>query len=1355
MHAENVPLTSKIVVKTETTKLKETITRYFKKEISKIPLSLYKNVTELNDLDLSKMAIKVLPKKLFGPIKKFKNINFSNNQIEQIPDDLFQEATHLTEIRFTNNKIKKLPENLFIQAELINSIYFDNNQIEQIPINIFQNAIKLKTISFKGNKITNLPENLFLQAKSLKQISFCDNQIEQIPDNLFPNATKLFDIQFHNNRINKLPENLFSNCESLNKIFFNNNQIDELPDKLFPNAVKLNIISFKSNRITKLPEYLFNQAKSLNGITFEDNKIEEIKNNIFLNAIKIDAISFENNMIKNLEENLFPKAKSLEAILFSNNQIEEIPSNIFPEAKNLKLILFKNNKIKKLPENLFPQALTLNSIYFGDNQIEEIPNNIFPRAIKLEIIWFNENKISKLPENLFPKAEELEKIYFQNNQIEQIPNNLFPNATKIEWINFNQNQLKNLPDNLFSNVKSLERILFSDNQIEKISNSIFSNAIKLEWISFNNNKIKKLSENLFPQALTLNSIYFGDNQIEEIPNNIFPRAVKLEMILFKNNKIKKLPENLFPRAVTLNSIYFEKNQIEFIPNNIFPRATKLLDIRFNDNQIDEIPINLLANVTELSDLCFDNNKVKNIPYFFNINKIDGWIDFSNNDINQYDFNQLKKLKVSADTTHFDFRFNIDENDISFVFKNFFNENIKLGIKRIKSESDLFNRLFIFYFNRSSFKVNDNYFKQFENNIEKLKKDDEGNVKFSLLDFFISFDNDIDSFWIILFKNYVQNLMNQNVENIDFKFYSVESLEAIFKRNDLNLIEKFFKNEISNMPDYKASNKFINKTNKFYSNINFVKCFEIIHENDNEKMAIYLFKILKFIYEHNYNNYSCVNVFDRNKSDAANIKHMQQAFSSSIVKKMFEKNWNNLIKSILDDLNENENDYLYLKNNEIKESNNILMLINESKDETFLNHETTNQLLTEKWKSFPRFIYYFHFLQYLLFIVTYSLNIELYNQITEENNNEKIVTITKWSSFFICIYFTIFEYLQLIDSFIDAEILNYVSSFKNVFELISLPMCLATLLLPNSELKSSFYSITILLSYWILMMRLDKFHYIGKFINVFGSIITRSMPLFIIVIINLIAFVLSFRNRTNYNFISKNNQTNTSSSDENLNHQMTHFNVSFSNSIFKSFELLVGGLSTENMGMEEFNSYSFINYLIYGCFIFMMTILFINIFTGISIDEIQSLIHHSEAQIQSRKIEYVFKIESLKNRYFKKIPFLRVISMPFKKILNIIKDKLNKMRRIIIQNKYLKKCFFNKSKKNETIKQQDDSSSSNKSNKNEDLERIKNQIKELKLIMQRKFESIDRNMKIVNQNTNESLEKINKNIEIRLDKIEKK
>jgi hypothetical protein len=69
-----------------------------------------------------------------------------------------------------------------------------------------------------------------------------------------------------------------------------------------------------------------------------------------------------------------------------------------------------------------------------------------------------------------------------------------------------------------------------------------------------------------------------------------------------------------------------------------------------------------------------------------------------------------------------------------------------------------------------------------------------------------------------------------------------------------------------------------------------------------------------------------------------------------------------------------------------------------------------------------------------------------------------------------------------------------------------------------------------------MMRFDKFNYIGKYMNVFGSIITRSTPLFVIVLINLISFVLAFRNRSNYNF---------STQDKSLsNYQMIHFNDSF-------------------------------------------------------------------------------------------------------------------------------------------------------------------------------------------------------------------
>jgi hypothetical protein len=268
-----------------------------------------------------------------------------------------------------------------------------------------------------------------------------------------------------------------------------------------------------------------------------------------------------------------------------------------------------------------------------------------------------------------------------------------------------------------------------------------------------------------------------------------------------------------------------------------------------------------------------------------------------------------------------------------------------------------------------------------------------------------------------------------------------------------------------------------------------------------------------------------------------------------------------------------------------------------------------------------------------------------------------------------------------------------------------------------EIKE-FYSVTILFSYWILIMRLDKFHYIGIYVNAFGSIITRSIPLFVIVLINLIGFVLSFRNRTNLDFYS-NDANNTN---QTAKYRMEHFDGSFSNSIFKSLEFLVGGLNIGEMGVTEVNRISFINYVIYGCFIFVMTILFVNIFTGISIDEIQSLIKHSEAQIQSRKIDYVFKLESLKNRHTMIKHFLSLSNWIYIGILFVFKIIKTIIKKIDLKNYFLE-CY----------KKYNNNKIQNQINDDELDKREKNQINELKKIIQSKFESIDRKIKKVEDN----------------------
>jgi len=309
---------------------------------------------------------------------------------------------------------------------------------------------------------------------------------------------------------------------------------------------------------------------------------------------------------------------------------------------------------------------------------------------------------------------------------------------------------------------------------------MFSKAIQLEYISFKNNKINKLTNNLFQNATNLMNIRFDYNKIQKLPNYLFKNAETLKTINFNNNEIHELSADIFSNAIQLEYISFKNNQIKEIPDNFLSNAKKLKGLDLSSNKIQKIPDELFSNLI----------------------KIGFWIDLSNNEINQYDFKQLNKMNLTKSSARFDFRFNLNaNNDISQIFRQFFNENKSQGIKRIESDSDLSNRLFIFYFNKSTFKIGDDYYNKFESNIKKLI---ENYDEFTLLDFFI-LTHDLDSFWILLFENYIHNLLKQNIKNFEFKFATIESLEVVFERNDLSLIERFFKNEISNNPNMNHMN----------------------------------------------------------------------------------------------------------------------------------------------------------------------------------------------------------------------------------------------------------------------------------------------------------------------------------------------------------------------------------------------------------------------------------------------------------------------------------------------------------------------------------------------------------------------
>jgi hypothetical protein len=147
--------------------------------------------------------------------------------------------------------------------------------------------------------------------------------------------------------------------------------------------------------------------------------------------------------------------------------------------------------------------------------------------------------------------------------------------------------------------------------------------------------------------------------------------------------------------------------------------------------------------------------------------------------------------------------------------------------------------------------------------------------------------------------------------------------------------------------------------------------------------------------------------------------------------------------------------------------------------------------------------------------------------------------------------------------------------------------------------------TLLGAYFTLACNLNKIPKIGIYIDVIGQILWKSLSILVFLLIALIAFILALRNRSKfYEF---------ENSESNSVNQMSYFNTTFEFNLFQVAAFSLGGLSTENMGIKYINEKTLVNYIIYGCFIFFMPIMFLNIFQSISIDEIGRLYEESEAK----------------------------------------------------------------------------------------------------------------------------------------------
>ena len=1261
------------------------------------------------------------------------------------------------------------------------------------PHSISQKLILNKTFLYE-----NFGENL----SSEIQIDLSNKQIDEIDEDTFNDLPNLEYINLNGNRIQEIDQANFNALPNLKELHIDDNKIRFIDKDLFKDLNNLISLSINNNRIEYMPQNLFSNLKNLCDLDLSNNRIDRICREYFEDLINLKFIRLNNNHIKQIEKGSFSGLQNLTGLYLKNNLLREIHKDVFEGLTNLKVIDWSSNKIKNVEKETFVGLLNLAEIILDDNFLESIDKNTF-HGVNLKLISLKNNKIKFIDKDSFTAHSNLQKIILRDNLMQSLDTDIFKDLSDIELINLSNNQLQKINKNIFNGLKKLKKVGLSSNQMESIDKDLFKELVSLEFIYMNNNNLKKLDKETFSGLLNLIKIVLSNNQLQSIHENTFRGLKSLREISLNNNQIKKVYETTFNGLFNLQKINLSFNQLTEMDKSIFIGLDSLEEISFNDNQLTSLPNGIFRDNKALSEINLSNNDISKILIgdLMNLNE-ETTINLRNN-IEIYDFSLI-----------FNSLFQFIKNDKNQKTQSCFHENYHKNTNKsffLVRQFNFENFLLSFYLNEGVFKTKflfDENQDSFTYNLDQIKS-----YKFTLLDFILSYRM-IDESFIINFKGYIENLLKENklAHNIEFKLKSPHTIEIICERNDLLLFETFFENEMK-IYDENSKNQWILDNKEYYLSINFVKCFTIILNNNNEKLAILLFNLLSYVIKkfdvpkfgiQRFSKYSYFKL-----EEYKNIIDFNEKFLKEFLAKIFEIRWFNLIKTILDLAYNStekrlESRFIYLSENfldkkiinksiqlnstfnkrnlkehsrnkrfnaiqvivdtpivgpaqsskksnatferlstsgflkpsnprefkiskndeesitalrdklEISEKipineienkrdeiqNNILFLINDSKNSTFLVHETTQELLNQEWSYVPRVVYHFNLILYILFLIFYTIQALGYigNYYGLAFNSIIICSI-------LLSYFIFLKFLDLWD-------LNFkfFTSFKNITELLNFILCFIVLYLPDTDYKSCILSLTGVLSYAIFISRLDKLYGIGIFVKVFGKIIKTSIGVIIIIIIMLIGYALSITVRSRYYVYLKNtNQTNGTIN------EITNFENSFENNIYTMMIYMCGQLVSNGIGVDELNASSLVMFVIYGTFMFCMTILFYNIFVGIATYEIKEILQNSIIEIASTKIDYIYQFEyrfrdSKMNKWFDKTLKLVEFFFKLRYLFNFFSSNIK------IKKNHQKQEKSDEEKEKEMI-----------AKINETSERLLIELKQITYLMQNKFDFIDQRM----------------------------
>ncbi|KAG0896381.1 hypothetical protein G6F34_007406 [Rhizopus arrhizus] len=529
--------------------------------------------------------------------ESYDRVDFSGKNLSTIPVFLYKYAAEMTSLDLSKNLLIEIPVDFLQLCKNLQHFWLNNNEYKTLPVSI-RYIPNLEYLSVSGNQIIDLQHTRLEELSNLKSLRAYNNRLSSLPDS-FSKFKHLTALHISNNSFTRFPE-VICEIRTLSHLDISFNRISSIPNEI-GNLTQLTFLFAIANRLSGSLPQGFSKLKNLKGLDIRQNQISDME--VLHDLDKLDRISVDYNAMSVVNYGF----KYLKRLKMSKNHLTQF--TVACDRCMLTDLNLANCKLPSLPDDLYIHLPALESLVLDSNTLTVLPNSITLLS-KLQRLSVQSNNLEILPCDI-SKLTELRTLDVQNNNLKALPKDIWL-CVSLCVLNCSSNLLEVFPEpfigtsSLGTPSSSTPPIVFHNGQ--GTAPPTPSNEYLPTHPCDTSNIPPTLSPNGFQSATNFNPPSFFDNPRNHPP----PLSLTLRFLYLGDNRFTDdiwSPLSLFSELRTLNLCF---NDLYEIPPDGLCHL-QLYELYLSGNHLASLPADDIEKLAYLRVLAVNGNKLQTLP----------------------------------------------------------------------------------------------------------------------------------------------------------------------------------------------------------------------------------------------------------------------------------------------------------------------------------------------------------------------------------------------------------------------------------------------------------------------------------------------------------------------------------------------------------------------------------------------------------------------------------------------------------------------------------------------------------------------------------------------------------------------